>query len=391
MIKNLNGKSGLFIGSDSLPLNSPLFSEAVTLLQKLISTPSYSGMEQAAANHVEHYLSNYSVKVHRQGHNLWCYNKYFDKARPTILLNSHLDTVKPNEGYTKNPFFPEIAAGRLYGLGSNDAGGCLVSLMATFLHFYSRKNLGFNVCFAATAEEENSGSNGLQSILPLLGHLDLAIVGEPTLLQMAVAEKGNLVIDCVCTGRPGHAAREEGDNAIYKCLKDLEWFKSYRFPQLSQNLSPVKMTVTIVKAGLQHNILPGKCEFTVDIRNDDVFTHQMILDTIKANILSDFTVRDGALNASSIAMSHPIVKAGLAIGCKAYGSPTTSDQAWLNIPSIKMGPGDSARSHSSDEFIFLEEIKKGINHYIKLLETLPLMLINNHTTRAANEIDHINN
>lgn len=389
MIKSAIAKSGSAMVKETLPLNSLLFSESVSLLQKLIETPSFSGEESAAADLVQNYLLSYSVKVKRRRNNVWAYNKYFDDSKPTILLNSHLDTVKPN-GYTKNPFCPEIAGGKLYGLGSNDAGGCLVSLLATFLHYYSYQGLGFNLCFAATAEEENSGKNGIKSILPALGRLELAIVGEPTLLQMAVAEKGNLVIDCISTGRSGHAAREEGDNAIYKCMKDLEWFRSYQFPQQSKGLPPVKMTITVIKAGLQHNVVPAKCEFTVDIRNDDIFSHEAILATIRKNISSEFIVRPGSLGASSVPLDHPIVKTGIAIGCKTYSSPTTSDQAWLDIPSVKIGPGDSARSHSSDEFIFLEEIKNGISLYIKLLENLPLTLINN-PGKYRNDNDFLNN
>nr|WP_299588348.1 M20 family metallo-hydrolase [Mucilaginibacter sp.] len=373
-----------------MPLSNHLFSEAVTLLQKLIRTPSFSGQEEEAADLIQEYLASYAIKVKRKGNNLWCYNKFYDPSWPTILLNSHIDTVKPNDGYTNDPFCPEIIAGRLYGLGSNDAGGCLVSLIATFLHFYCYQGLGFNVCLAATAEEENSGQNGIRSILPLLGKLELAIVGEPTLLQMAVAEKGNLVIDCISKGRSGHAAREEGENAIYKCMKDLEWFRTFRFPQQLEGLAPVKMNVTTIKAGLQHNIVPGKCEFTVDIRNDDTYTQDYILNTIKNAVLSEISVRPGSLGPSSVPFDHPIVKTGMAIGCKTYSSPTTSDQAWLTIPSVKIGPGDSARSHSSDEYIFLEEIKNGVNLYIKLLDTLPLMLINN-PNKYKNEIKHINN
>ncbi|HTD40802.1 MAG TPA: M20 family metallo-hydrolase [Mucilaginibacter sp.] len=364
---------------EHFPSNPMHFSESVKLLQKLIATPSFSGEESNAADIVQEYLFSYSVKTKRQGNNVWCYNKYFDNTKPTILLNSHLDTVQPNEGYTNDPFCPEISEGKLFGLGSNDAGGCLVALLTTFLHFYSYKGLPFNLCFAATAEEENSGQNGIKSILPLLGTLDLAIVGEPTLLQMAIAEKGNLVIDCISTGRSGHAARDEGDNAIYKCMKDLEWFKTYQFPNTPKGVSPVKMTITIIKAGLQHNIVPGKCEFTVDIRHDDTLTQEQMLNLIKRNISSQIIVRPGSSGASSIGIDHPIVKTGIEIGCKTYVSPTTSDQAWLNIPSVKIGPGNSARSHTPDEFIFLEEIKKGINVYIKLLDTLPLMLINNPT------------
>lgn len=375
---------------ESCAMSTTLFSEAVTLLQRLIKTESFSGQEDRAADLVQGYLSGYGIPTKREINNVWCYNKYFDPARPTILLNSHLDTVKPNEGYTIDPFCPEIVGGRLYGLGSNDAGGCLVSLIATFLHFYSVRGLGFNLCLAATAEEENSGQNGIQSILSQLGKLELAIVGEPTLLQMAVEEKGNLVIDCVSTGRSGHAAREEGDNAIYKSLKDMEWFRTFKFPEKLQGQPPVKMTVTMIKAGLQHNIVPARCEFTVDIRHDDSVGRQQILDTIRNNLSLQVQLRPGFADASSVPLDHPIVRTGIAIGCKTYSSPTSSDQAWLNIPSVKLGPGDSARSHSSDEFVFLEEIKKGISLYIKLLDMLPLMLINN-PNKYKNEIKHINN
>jgi acetylornithine deacetylase len=377
VLKEVKGKSGIPGIKDGNYLNNHLFSESVSLLQRLIKTPSFSGEENEAADLVQQYLANYSIKTKRKGNNVWCYNKFYDPVKPTILLNSHLDTVKPNDGYTNDPFCPEISGGCLYGLGSNDAGGCLVALLAAFLHFYSYQGLGFNLCLAATAEEENSGDNGIKSILPLLGKLELAIVGEPTLLQMAVAEKGNLVIDCLSIGRSGHAARDEGDNSIYKCLKDLNWFSTYQFPQAAKGLPSVRMTVTIIKAGMQHNIIPAKCEFTVDIRHDDSYTHQQILDIINQHTSVQVTPRRGSLGASFISPDHPIVKTGIALGCKTYISPTSSDQAWLNIPSVKIGPGNSARSHSSDEYIFLEEIKKGINLYIKLLDTLPLMLINN--------------
>lgn len=377
-------------GSFGLPVNATLFSEAIVILQHLISTPSFSGCEFEAANIVERYLNGYSVQTKRYGNNIWCFNRYYDPNNPTILLNSHLDTVKPNEAYTKNPFDAEIDRGRLYGLGSNDAGGCLVSLIAAFLHFYSYKGLGFNLCFAATAEEENSGLNGIKSILPHLGKLDLGIVGEPTLLQMAIEEKGNLVLDCTSNGRSGHAAREEGDNAIYKCFDDLQWFKSFQFQKNRFGISPVKMTITAIKSGLQHNIVPAKCEFTVDIRHDNTISQQQIINIIKRHVAVDIVARPGSTGASSISLDHPIVKTGIAIGCKTYSSPTSSDQAWLTIPSVKIGPGDSARSHSSDEFIYLEEIKQGINLYIRLLDSLPLMLINN-PNKYRNEIKHLDN
>ncbi len=375
---------------ERMPLSNHLFSESVSLLQKLIKTPSFSGQEVEATDIIQEYLASYSIKCQRNGNNLWCFNKFYNKSLPTILLNSHIDTVKPNEGYTYDPFCPEIFAGRLYGLGRYDAGGALLSLIATFLHFYYYQGLGFNICLAITAEEENSGENGIKSILPLLGQLELAIVGEPTLLQMAIAEKGNLVIDCICNGRSGHAAREEGENAIHKCLKDLEWFKTFKFMQKLESIDPVKMTITVIKAGMQHNIVPGKCEFTVDIRYDDTYSQEYILNTIRNTVSSEVVVRPGSLGASSVPPDHPIVKTGVAIGCKTYNSPTTSDQAWLTIPSVKIGPGDSARSHSSDEYIFLEEIKNGINLYIKLLDALPLMLINN-PNKYQNEIKHFNN
>ncbi|SDD71764.1 acetylornithine deacetylase [Mucilaginibacter pineti] len=390
MIKDINKRLNISQLWDGQPINPYLFSESITLLQNLIRTPSFSGDEGGVADLVHQYLYGYSIKVKRKGNNLWCFNKYYDETKPTILLNSHLDTVMPNEGYTKDPFCPEIAEGKLYGLGSNDAGGCLVSLIAAFLHFYSYQGLGFNLCLAITAEEENSGENGINSILPLLGKLELAIVGEPTLLQMAVAEKGNLVIDCVSKGVSGHAAREEGDNAIHKCLKDLDWFRNYQFPHKLTGLPPVKMSITTIKSGLQHNIVPARCEFTVDIRNDDTYTQQEILNVITKNVSCQVTARQGSLRASSVPMDHPIVKTGIAVGCKTYSSPTTSDQAWLSVPSVKIGPGDSARSHSSDEFVYLEEIKKGISLYIRLLDTLPLMLINN-PNKYKDEIKHINN
>jgi len=390
MMKTLNEQPVTSLIGHTMPLNPHFFSESVVLLQHMIKISSFSGNESEVADTIHQHLQGYSVKVKRQGNNIWCYNKYYDETKPTILLNSHMDTVVPNEGYTKDPFCPEISEGKLYGLGSNDAGGCVVSLIAAFLHFYCYQGLGFNLCLAITAEEENSGENGIKSILPLLGKCELAIVGEPTLLQMAIAEKGNLVIDCISNGRPGHAAREEGDNAIHKCLRDLEWFSLYQFPQQMKGLAPVKMTVTTIKAGSQHNIVPGRCEFTVDIRHDDTFSQNEIVDIIKRNVSCQVNPRPGSLGASSVSPEHPIVKTGIAVGCKTYISPTTSDQAWLSIPSVKIGPGDSARSHSADEFIYLEEIKKGINLYVRLLETLPLMLINN-PNKYKNEIKHINN
>jgi acetylornithine deacetylase len=366
------------------------FSTAVTLLQRLIATPSFSGSEHNAADVVQKFFADLHIDTHRKGNNVWCFNKYPDPVKPTILLNSHLDTVVPNECYTKDPFCPEICDGKLFGLGSNDAGGCLVSLISAFQHFYWYRGLPFNLCLAATAEEENSGMNGIQSVLPELGQIDAAIVGEPTQMQIAVAEKGNMVIDCIYSGKPGHAAREEGVNAIYKCLKDIEWFDTYRFPQIVKEGTPVKMTVTQINAGTQHNIVPAKCMLTVDIRFDDSYTKEQIITTICEKTNGEISVRPGALNASSIRDDHPLVKAGMAQGCKTYISPTSSDLGWLTVPAIKMGPGNSARSHSADEFIMLEEIKKGIDLYIKLLEGLPLSLINN-IERPESKVSYLYN
>jgi acetylornithine deacetylase len=284
------------------------------------------------------------------------------------LLNSHLDTVRPNSGYTRDPFKPEIIDGKLYGLGSNDAGGPLVSLIATFLHYYNRKDLKYNVVMAATAEEEISGTGGVESIWSSLVPIDFAIVGEPTLCGMATAEKGLMVLDCVAKGKPGHAAREEGVNAIYEALPDIEWIRNYKFPKKSSTLGDIKMTVTVIHSGRQHNVVPADCEFTIDVRVTDMYTLEEILETIKANVKCQVTPRSLRMRPSGIAEDHPAVVAAKNLGLNLYGSPTTSDQALMPIPSVKMGPGDSARSHSADEFIFVDEIRQGIETYIALLD-----------------------
>jgi len=353
-----------------------LFYDTILLLKELIATPSFSGQESFTATLIQCFLQNRGVETHRKLHNIWAFNHFYDPAKPTILLNSHHDTVEPNSQYTNDPFQPFIIGDKLYGLGSNDAGGCLVSLLATFLHFYNRDDLAYNLCYAATAEEETSGENGLKLILPDLGHLDFAIVGEPTLMNMAVAERGLMVLDCKATGKAGHAAREEGDNAIYRSLKDIEWFSNFTFPKVSETLGPVKMTVTMINAGSQHNIVPGTCSFTVDVRTTDAYTRDEILQIIRQHVTSFVTPRPFHLNSSVIDTTHPLVQAGMAMGCKTYGSPTTSDQALLSIPSVKLGPGDSARSHMSDEYIFISEIQHGIKVYTGILEMLVFYLIN---------------
>jgi acetylornithine deacetylase len=347
-----------------------LYQESLELLSSLISIPSFSGDEMLAADQIESFLNLHGVNTFRKYNNIWCYNKHMDVAKPTILLNSHHDTVKPNGQYTRDPFSPVIEDEKIHGLGSNDAGGPLVALTATFLYFFDRKDLPFNLCLAATAEEETSGELGIRSILDDIKEISFAIVGEPTGMQMAIAEKGSMVIDCVSKGRSGHAAREEGDNAIYHALKDIEWFKSYLFPIMDDQPQPVKMSVTEIKAGIQHNIVPAECSFTVDIRFDHNYTEREIVNTIINHTTCHFILRPNVLKPSFIDILHPLVVAGLALGRKTYLSPTSSDQGWLDMPSIKMGPGNSARSHTADEFIGIEEIEEGIDIYISLLESL---------------------
>lgn len=351
-------------------MNEVLVDESIVLLRNLISIPSFSREEDKTAQAIESFLQERSVKTFRKENNIWAFNKFYDLAKPTILLNSHHDTVKPNSGYTRDPFSADLEGDMLYGLGSNDAGGSLVSLAAAFLHFYEQQDLKYNLCLALTAEEEISGKNGLELILPELGELEFAIVGEPTQMQMAIAEKGLLVLDCTVYGKAGHAARDEGENAIYKALKDIEWFRTYEFAKKSELFGPVKMSVTIIEAGSQHNVVPATCKFTVDVRVTDAYRNEEVLRIIRQHVNCDVNPRSTRLKPSSISPDHPIVKAGLALGRETYGSPTTSDQALLDIPSLKMGPGDSARSHMADEFIYTNEIKEGMSLYIELLSKI---------------------
>jgi acetylornithine deacetylase len=343
---------------------------ALELLKQLIPTPSISREENKTADLLEHFLQENGVETHRKLNNIWAYNKYFDAAKPTILLNSHHDTVKPNPGYTRDPFEATIEDGKLFGLGSNDAGGCLVSLVSVFLYFYERTDLKYNLCLATTAEEEISGVNGLELIIPELGTLDFAIVGEPTQMQLAIAERGLMVLDCVAQGKAGHAAREEGENAIYNAIKDIDWFRSFRFPVESELFGPIKMSVTIINAGSQHNVVPAECTFTVDVRVTDAYRNEEVLEIIRQHVKCSVTPRSVRLKPSKIEKDHPIVLAGVALGRSTYGSPTTSDQALLDIPSVKAGPGDSARSHTADEFVYVDEISEGIDLYVKMLERI---------------------
>ena len=347
-----------------------LVADSIELLKKLIHTPSFSKEESETALLIEQFLQEHGVKTHRKLNNIWAFNQHFDGDKPTILLNSHHDTVQINSGYTRDPFAVDVKEGKLYGLGSNDAGGCLVSLIATFRFFYNMGDLKFNLCLAATAEEEISGQNGLELILPDLGLLNFAIVGEPTQMHLAVAERGLMVLDCVAHGKAGHAAREEGENAIYKAIIDIEWFRNYRFAKESKLFGPIKMSVTVIEAGSQHNVVPALCKFTVDVRVTDAYRNEEVLKIIRNRVSSEVNPRSVRLRPSSIDINHPIVQAGILLGRKTYGSPTTSDQALLDIPSVKMGPGDSARSHMADEFVYVDEITEGVEIYIKMLNSI---------------------
>ncbi|MBC3540349.1 M20 family metallo-hydrolase [Rufibacter sediminis] len=348
-------------------MNNTLYQDALALLQQLISIQSFSREEAGTAEAIAQFLQTRGVEIHRQQNNVWAFNKHYNPALPTVLLNSHHDTVKPHPSWTFDPFTPTVQDGKLIGLGSNDAGGCLVSLIATFLHFYERQDLTYNLVLAATAEEEISGRNGIELVYPELSAVEFAIVGEPTQMHLAVAEKGLMVLDCIAHGQGGHAAREEGVNAIYEALPDIEWFRTFRFPKESSFLGPVKMSVTIIQAGSQHNVVPDQCKFTVDVRMTDAYQPEEVLSIIREHVKSEVTPRSTRLRPSSIDREHPIVQSGIRLGRNLYGSPTTSDQALLSIPSLKIGPGDSARSHTADEYIYLSELEEGIQLYIELL------------------------
>lgn len=358
----------------TLPINPDPGLEARTeaaldLLKRLIATPSFSREEDATASLLEQFFWQYNIPCKRLHHNVWAQNRHFSEGKPTILLCSHHDTVRPNPGYTRNPFVPEEAGGKLYGLGSNDAGGCLVCLAAAFAALYERSDLPFNLVFAGVAEEEISGANGLESLLPHLPELACGIIGEPTKLDLAVAEKGLLVLDCTAHGKAGHAAREEGINALYAAMADIAWFRDYRFPRESEWLGPVKMTVTSIETpNKAHNVVPDTCRFVVDVRLTDACTPEEVLETIRTNVQCTVAPRSTRLRATAIAKEHPLVQAGLRLGKTPYGSPTTSDKALLPVPALKTGPGDSARSHTADEFIYVQEVRDGLAFYLQLLE-----------------------
>lgn len=346
-----------------------LHKSAVALLEQLIEIPSLSKQEDQTAALLCKVLGEAGIPHQRAGNNVWALNQFFEEGKPTLLLNSHHDTVKPNPQYTNPPFQAIQQEGKLFGLGSNDAGGSLVALLAAFVFFYDQENLPFNLIWSGTAEEEISGAQGIESILPLLPPIDYAIVGEPTLLQLAIAEKGLLVIDATVEGVPGHAAREEGVNALYKALDDLNWIRNFSFPKLSDTLGPVKMTATVLETeNKAHNVVPALVKYTLDVRVTDAYTHEEILDILQENLQAALHPRSMRMRATRIDPSHPLVLAGSALGKEMYGSPTCSDKALMPFSALKCGPGDSARSHSANEYIYLNEIEEGINFYIQIIQ-----------------------
>ncbi len=344
-----------------------LHNEAVTLLKRLIETPSVSRDEEKTADVIQVYFEDHDVNVERKGNNVWVKNLHFDADKPTILLNSHHDTVKPNAGYTNDPFEPIEKEGKLYGLGSNDAGASLVSLIMTFLYFYNTHDIKYNLILAATAEEEISGAGGVRSILREIGEVDFGIVGEPTQMAMAIHEKGLMVLDCLVKGRAGHAARNEGENAIYKAMGVIEWFKTFEFPEKSKTLGPIKMSVTMIESGTQHNVVPDTCKLVVDVRTTDAYTNEETLEIIRQNVDCEVEERSTRLQPSRITDDHVIVQAAKALDTETFGSPTMSDQALMPFPTVKIGPGDSNRSHMPDEYVFVDEIREGIMGYLMLL------------------------
>jgi len=349
-----------------------LFKETVKLLNELISIPSLSREEDRTADGIERFLKAQGKNTNRKFNNVWSVCDNCDEGAPVLLLNSHHDTVKASGAWSRDPCQPVTAGDQLFGLGSNDAGASVVSLMAAFLYLSGLPKLPYRLVIALTAEEEISGSKGLSSILEELGPIDLALVGEPTEMQMAVAEKGLVVLDCTSEGKTGHAAREEGINAIYGALKDIEFIRNHTFPRISTILGPVKMTITQIKAGDQHNVVPASCEFVVDIRTNELYSNQEVVEFVQQNVDAKVSARSLRLNSSSIALDHPVVQRGLELGLSNFGSPTLSDQSLMDFTSVKIGPGKSSRSHTVDEFILLSEIKQGIDTYIKLLTDLKI-------------------
>lgn len=355
---------------------SLLTTEALDLLHQLIATPRHSRNETAAADIVEHFLRQRGIEARREANNVWAVAPAYDAARPTLLLCAHIDTVRPAAAWTRDPYTPTLEGDRLYGLGANDDGASLVSLIQAF-RVLCRRPLAYNLVLACTAEEEVGGADGLRRLLPLLPHIDVALVGEPTGMQPAVAERGLMVLDCTAHGRAGHAARSEGINAIYIALKDIEQLRTLEFEKVSDLLGPVKLTTTVINAGTQHNVIPDTCTFTVDVRSNEFYSNEYIYNKVRACVKSDVEARSFRLGSSRIDVSHPLVSSALALGPQPdgrqrvpFGSPTLSDQALMPWPSLKMGPGDSARSHTADEYIVTCEVRQAITEYITMLSAI---------------------
>ena len=342
-------------------------SDAVELLKKLIATPSVSRNEKDAADIMEQTIRSYGFEPQREANNLWIIDPHYDESRPTLLLNAHIDTVKPVASWSRDPFSPDVEDGVLYGLGSNDCGGGLCSLLQIF-RMLTEKPQSYNLIYLASAEEEVSGKDGITRALPLLPHIDLAIVGEPTGMNPAVAEKGLMVLDVIAHGKSGHAARNEGVNAIYEALDDMRWIRDYKFEKVSEFLGPTKMTLTVVNAGTQHNVIPDKCTMLVDIRTNEFYDNEEVYEFIRQHLKSEVKAHSFRLKSSRIDPDHPLIRKCIAMGMKPFGSPTLSDQALMHFPSFKLGPGESSRSHSANEFIRISEIRDAIAKYETLLD-----------------------
>jgi|TARA_B110000285_G_scaffold235539_1_gene317919 acetylornithine deacetylase len=345
-----------------------LAQKALSLLQDLIRIESFSEAEDKTADRIEAWFNGYGILSQREHNNVWAINKAYDPNKPTLLLNSHHDTVHPNKAYTRDPFSPDIIEGKLYGLGSNDAGGALVSLMALFTHYYDHPKPAYNLVMVASAEEETAGKKSLRYILPSLPPLDLAIVGEPTLMDLAIAEKGLIVFEAIIKGTPGHAAHPNLDNPLLKIPEVIQAINAIEFDKVSPILGPVKVTLTQIEGGSQHNVIPSEVTLVIDVRVNECYSNSEIEQHLKASLPCEVNARSLRLKSSFIEVNHPLIQAGIALGKKTYGSPTLSDQAALDCPSLKLGPGDSTRSHSADEYIYVKEIKEGIAFYIELLK-----------------------
>ena len=343
--------------------------EAVELLKELIAIPSISREETKAADRLEAFMTEKGLKTHREGNNIWTMNEPLDSNKPTLLLNAHIDTVKPAASWQHDPFTPAVEDGKLYGLGSNDCGGGLVSLLQAY-RILKDHNLPYNLVYLASAEEEVSGKDGISRVIPLLPTIDVAIVGEPTSMQPAIAEKGLMVIDAVAHGKSGHAARDEGENAIYIALDDIEWIRNHKFRNKSELLGDTKMTVTVAHAGTQHNVIPDTCEFTIDVRTNEHYQNEFLFVYLQKHLKSELKARSFRLSSSSIPIDHPLVRKCIEMGMKPFGSPTLSDQALMPWQSLKLGPGQSSRSHSADEYIRISEIEDAIGTYIRLIEEI---------------------